>query len=424
MYHVTVARRQGQSAARAPALWLVLAALLLAGRTTLCADWPQFRGPNRDGKSAETGLLKKWPEGGPQLLWSVENLGHGYATVAVADGMLYTTGMEGEMGFLYAYSLDGELRWKKQYGREWVGDRPGTRTTPTVNDGLIYVISAYGRLVCFDAGTSEEEWAVDTKQKFGARVVSWGIAEALLADGDNLICTPGGANATVVALNKKTGETVWISEGLTDASAYCSPILVRRGDLRIIVTLTSGALVGINADTGELLWRRGRSSPYDIHAVSPVYENGRIYITSGYGGERGEMVELSEDGRSVTKRWTDSVLDCQHGGVIVHEGHVYGASDRNRRGRWICLDLKTGQVAAETPAVGKGSITFADGKFYGYGENGTVGLINASPTDFRLISSFKITKGNKEHWAHPTVANGRLYIRRGNALMVYDVKAK
>ncbi len=403
---------------------IVLALLMLAGPWAVCADWPLFRGPERDGKSGDTGLLKRWPAKGPELVWSTEDLGFGYASAVVVGGTLYTTGLEGKEGYLYAFYLDGKRKWKMPYGPDWSGGVSGTRTTPTISDGLAYIMTAYGRVVCLDAKTGEPTWAVDTREKFDARVLRWGMAESPLVDGDNVICTPGSAKAGVVAFNKKTGETVWTCEELSDKSAYCSPILVKRGGLRIVVTLTAGSLVGIDAATGKMLWSHGRRPKYGIQAVSPVYADGRIYVTSGYGGVRGEMIELSEDGRSITKKWADGKLDNHHGGVIVHKDHVYGASDRNRPGKWICLSLKTGQVAAETAAVGKGSITYADGMFYGYGENGTVGLINASPTDFRLISSFKVTKGEKQHWAHPTVANGRLYIRHGTALMAYDVKAQ
>jgi hypothetical protein len=408
----------------AASAWVVLALLMLAGSWAVCADWPQFRGQERDGKSGDTGLLKKWPAQGPKLLWSIEDLGFGYASAVVVGGTVYTTGLEGKEGYLYALDLDGKRKWRMPYGPDWSGGLSGTRTTPTISDGLAYIMTAYGRAVCLDAKTGERKWAVDTRERFGAKMLNWGIAESPLIDGDNVICTPGGAKAGVVALNKKTGETVWACGELSDKSAYCSPILVKRGGLRIIVTLTAGSLVGIDAATGKILWRHGRSPAHGIHAVSPVYEGGRIYVTSGYGGVRGEMLELSEDGRSITKKWTENKLDCQHGGVIVHKGHVYGASDRNRPGKWICLNLKTGQVAAEAAAVGKGSSTYADGMFYGYGENGTVGLINASPTDFRLISSFTVTKGAQQHWAHPTVVGGRLYIRHGTVLMAYDVKAR
>ena len=299
----------------------------------------------------------------------------------------------------------------------------GTRGTPTVDKDAIYVMSGHGRVVGFNAKTGKRKWAVDTMKKFGARQIRWGITESLLVVDEKLICTPGGKNAGVVALNKKTGKTIWVCKQLSDPSGYCSPILIRRGGLQIIVTLTAKGLVGIDAKTGRLLWKKGRKVSYDIHAVSPVYEDGRIYVTSGYGGERGAMFELSKDGKAITPKWTDKKLDCQHNGTFVHEGYVYGTSHKNMRGNWLCLNLETGQVAAEIPAVRKASIIYADGMIYGYGENGTVGLVKASPTDFRLVSSFKVTKGKREHWAHPTVAHGRLYIRHGKTLMAYDIRA-
>ena len=400
---------------------LIAAVLCSCAPYAWSADWPNFRGPRRDGKSGESGLLQKWPRGGPKLVWANEDLGHGYASVVAAGDTLYTTGLEGKTGYLYALGLDGGLKWKAAYGPCWSGDRAGSRGTPTVYEGMVYVISAHGRVVCFDAKAREEEWAVDTAKQFGARNINWGITESLLVEGNKLICTPGGARAGVVALDRKTGKTIWICKEVGERSAYCSPTLLARGTRQIVVTMTAKSLIGIDWETGKLLWKFPHPADYDIHAVAPVYEDGRLYITAGYGGERGVMLELSEDGRKITKKWTDSRLDCQHGGVIVHEGYVYGAGDRNNGGKWVCLNLKTGKVVAEIPAVGKGSITYADGKFYGYGERGRVGLINASPKDFRMISSFKITKGRQQHWAHPVVANGRLYIRHGNALMAYDI---
>jgi len=421
MEHLIRAVRMARAARVLVAAGVLVGVLSAAASTAWCADWPQFRGPARDGKSGDTGLLKEWPAGGPTMLWSIDDLGFGYSSATVTSSMLYTTGLEDKTGYVYAYDLNGNRLWKKSYGPDWSGSTPGSRTTPTLDGGLLYVMSGYGRVVCFDAKTGDEKWAVDTKQKFGARNISWGITESLLIDGDNVICTPGGPKACLVALNKKTGDTVWVCDGVNDKSAYCAPIIVERGGKRIIVTLLAKNLIGVDANTGKLLWRHPRDVAYDIHAVSPVYEDGCIYITSGYGGERGEMLELSADGMSITKKWSDSKLDCHHGGVIVLDGHVYGASDRNGRGNWRCLNLKTGELVADIRGVGKGSICYADGMFYGYGENGQVGLINASPTDFRLVSSFKVTMGKQQHWAHPVVANGRLYIRHGKALMVYDV---
>jgi len=358
------------------------------------ADWPNFRGPSRDGKSEDTGLLQKWPEGGPKLVWANEDLGHGYASVAAVGDTLYTTGMEGKTGYVYALALDGSPKWKAPYGPGWTSAPGGTRTTPTVYERMLYVMSSHGRVLCFDAKAPEEIWAVDTVEKFGARNISFGITESLFVEGDKLICTPGGEKADIVALDRKTGETVWTCDEIGEASAYCSPILIERGSRQIVVTMTAKSLVGIDWETGKLLWKFTHPVEGDIHAVAPVYEEGRLYITAGYGGERGVMLELSANGEEITKKWTDDRLDCQHGGVIVHEGYIYGSGDKNNGGKWVCMDLKTGKVVAEIDAVGKGSIAYADGKFYGYGEKeGRVGLINASPKDFRLMSSFKITKG-------------------------------
>jgi outer membrane protein assembly factor BamB len=401
---------------------LILVSLATVSATAQAADWPQFRGPNRDGKSPETGLLKEWPAEGPRLLWTVEDLGHGFTSAAVADGRVYTTGLEGEEGFLYAYDTSGRAQWKKSTGKGWTEGHPGTRSTPTVREGHLYLMTGHGRVVCLDAATGEERWSVDLMDKFGARNIRWGITESLLLNGDRLICTPGGEEAGMVALHRKTGETLWICRALDDISGYCSPVLIRRGERPVILSLTKNALVSVDGQSGELLSRHAREARYGIHAVSPAYEDNFVYVTSGYGGERGEMVVLSDDARKMTTQWTDSKLDCHHGGVIAHEGHVYGASDKNSGGNWLCLDLKTGEVKAEIEAVGKGSIAYADGMLYGYGENGTVGLINASPVDFRMVSSFSVAKGNKQHWAHPVIAGGRLYIRHGNALMVYDVR--
>ena len=401
----------------------ILACLTLMVSPATAADWPQFRGPDRDGKSTQTGLLKQWPAAGPKLLWFEEDLGFGYASVVATADMLYTTGMEDQTGYVYAYRLDGNRVWKRAYGPGWTGGRPGTRTTPTYDDGRLYVMSGFGRVVCLDAGHGQEQWAVDTSKIFSASTLNWGITESLLVDGDHLICTPGGPNASLVALDKKTGRTVWVCRELGEQSAYCSPILIERGKQRLIVTLTAKSLVGLDAATGKLVWHHAHDARYDIHAVSPVYENGRIYITSGYGGARGEMLELSLDGKTVTKKWSDEKLDCHHGGVISLKGHVYGTSDQNSGGNLICLNLTTGQVAAEIRGVGKGSILYADGMIYAYGENGQLGLIKPSPIELQLISFFTIDKGNKEHWAHPTVAHGRLYVRHGRVLMAYDIKA-
>ena len=404
---------------------LVVAMMIGFAATAKAADWPQFRGPNRDGKSTETGLLQKWPDDGPKLLWRVDDLGHGFTSAAVANGLVYSTGLYGKQGVISAYDLQGNLKWRKSYGRGWAESHPGTRATPTLKDGRLYLMSGYGVVVCYNAETGQRLWSVDTMEKFGARQIRWGLTENLLIVGDKVIVTPGGKQVSMVALDMNDGSTVWTCRGVEDESGYCSPITVQRGGRTVIAQLMSHTFIGVDAKDGKLLWRKERDPDpaYGIQAVPPVYQDGMFYVTADYGKERGEGYRLNEAGNDVTRVWKNGELDCHHGGVIVHKGHVWGSSTRNNRGNWMCLNLKNGNVAAEIGAVRKGSISWADGMFYGYGENGMVGLITDDPDNFRMVSSFRIKVGEGPHWAHPTIAGGRLYIRHGTYMMAYDIKA-
>lgn len=409
--------------ARMCAVTLLLGAVALhAGQDT----WPQFRGPNRDGKAAGRGLLKEWPDDGPDELWAYGELGFGFGSASVTEHAIYVTGMEGDEGFVYALDLDGKLSWKASYGRDWDRGHRGSRTTPTVYEGRVYAISAYGQVVCYDAVTGRRVWAVDTMQEFGARNISWGITESPLVVDGMVIVSPGGDNAGVVALDPASGRTIWVCADVNDRSGYCSPIVVNRGGRTIIAQLMASTFVGIDAGSGKLLWRevRNPSPSHGIQAVSPVYQNGKFYVTSGYGGQRGQMFELSADGAAVTRGWHDSELDCHHGGLVLLDGHIYGAADRNNRNQWLCMELETGTVAAMIAGVGKGSVVYADGMLYTYGERGEMGLVKPDPADFRLVSSFRVSRGDGPHWAHPSIAGGRLYIRHGAYLIAHDIQVR
>ena len=403
--------------------------LCLVTAACLADDWPQFRGPRRDGKSDETNLLKKWPENGPQQLWLFEGLGEGYSSVAVADGLIYTTGMIDKNGVLFAIDLKGRLLWKKIYGPEWNGSTPGVRTTPTVDTDRLYLMSGVGMVYCYDAKSGDEKWQVDTFNKFKVgKYPSWGIAESVLIVDDKAVCTPGGPDATMVALDKTTGQTIWTTKGLSEASSYCSPILVEWAGRKIIVNQTADSIVGVAAENGKLLWQVKFSDyqkkPKDINPVSPVFYNGFIYATSGYD-DGGLLLKLSPDGAGVTRLWTDETLDTHHGGVVLADGFIYGANWlSNSKGNWVCLELTTGKVMYETEWFNKGSLIYAEGMLYCYEESkGNVALVPAAPQTFSPISTFQIKQGNGQHWAHPAVANGILYIRHGDALMAYDIKA-
>ena len=389
------------------------------------SDWAQWHGPNRDAKSTETGLLKTWPEGGPKLVWSVEGIGAGFSQAVVADGTIYITGSAGGKGICSAFDLKGKPKWKAEYGSDkggWDRRFPGARTTPTVHDGLLYVLSATEQLSCFSIKDGSVVWQVDLKKRFGARLQRWGNAESVLIDGDNVICTPGGDKAMLAALDRKTGKTVWVTKGLRGLSSYCSPMLVTRGETRLIATMTSHHIIGVEADTGTLLWTRAYRNKWGNHPITPVYSDGLFYFTSGYN-LGGVMLELSADGTTITEKWTEKKPDPTHGGVILLDGYLY-ASAQSRGGKWYCVELKTGTVMWEAKIVHNGTAVCADGLFYCYGDKGSLALVEMSPKGHKIISRFQITKGTKEHWAHPSISDGRLYVRHGDVLMVYDIKGE
>lgn len=400
----------------------MFSSLVLGCACAFSEDSPKWRGPNRDGKYLETGLLAEWPEGGPALAWTIEGIGAGFSSVAIAKGAIYTTGMTPDTyrGLLTSLKLDGTRNWQIEYGAEWGGQQPGTRCCPTVNEGRVYILSGHGLLLCIDAKTGGTIWSVDIAKRFGGEAPACGFAESLLIDGDNLISTPGGKDASVVALDKRTGETIWTTVGLSEQAAYCSPILVERGGLRIIVTMPVQSIVGINAADGEVVWRQPFDENEELqnHSVTPVYSGGMLYATSGHG-KGGHMYALSEDGRGIELEWEDMTLNTNHGGLVFLDGYVYGSSSSHK---WVCLRASDGHVMYRTAGVGMGSIIYADGNFYCYGEKGTLGLVRAKPAAYELVGSFKITAGDGPHWAHPVISDGRLYIRHGDTLSAYAIR--
>jgi outer membrane protein assembly factor BamB len=284
------------------------------------------------------------------------------------------------------------------------------------------MLSGHGILVCADATSGESVWQRDIAKEFGGTAPICGFAESLLIDGNNAICTPGGKDSAVVALNKLTGETVWTTVGFSEQSAYCSPILVERGGLRLVVTLTAQSLVGIDANNGKMVWRQ----PFDEneiaqnHSVTPVYADGLLYATSGHR-KGGLMYALSMDGRSIELKWDDAALNTLHGGLVFVDGYVYGS---NTTHRWVCLRASDGNVMYRETGLGMGSIVYAEGNFYCYGEKGTLGLVRAKPDSFAIVSSFKIAAGEGQHWAHPVISDGHLYVRHGDTLSAFDIRAK
>ena len=394
--------------------------------SAMAADSPQFRGPARDGIFPETGLMKAWPEGGPEIVWVAEGLGKGYASLSIVGDRIYVPGMnDTQEGFVHVLDSNGKLLQSTSYGQDTLDSQaPGSRSTPTIDGNRLYVLSGLGTLVCFELPSFNTLWEVDVLSVFHGEKITWDLAESVLVDGDLVYATPGGPDASVVALNKMTGETVWTSKGLSDKASYCSPEIITQGGNRILVTETAKLVVGLDPASGKVYWTHPHETDYDIHAVTPPFADGMLYYTGGYKSGGG-MLELSADGTAITPRWTDTTLDCQHHGVVLLDGYLYGTSHASARGL-VCLELKTGKVMWQTREVSQGVTIYADGMLYVYEgpKAGVVSLVKASPDGFEKTGELPVVQGTDKHWAHPVIVNKRLYVRHGDALIAYDIAAK
>jgi outer membrane protein assembly factor BamB len=382
------------------------------------SEWPGWRGPQRDGKSPDTGLLKEWPPAGPPLLWQVNDLGKGYSSVAVAGGMVYTTGdMNGEL-VVRALDMNGKTQWTVNHDAAWTKSHPGSRSTPMIDGGRLYIESGNGVVGCYDAKTGRPQWGRDLRE-LGGSVPGWGYSESVLILDNLAVVTPGGQNC-IVALNKTSGQPVWASQGFSAGAQYGSCYTFTYQGVPMIVAGTHGGIVCVDARNGQVLWSNRFSERNTANCPTPVFSDGHVVWANGYG-KGGICLRLQVAGGRVhaQEAWRTRDLDCHHGGFIVHEGHVYG----NHGNTWVCLDLKTGQKMWQERAVGKGSICFADGMLYLFGESGgKAGLATCSPRGMEMKGEFSV-RGEGPSWAHPVVIGGRLYLRYDNNLYCYDVRA-
>ena len=387
------------------------------------AFWPQFHGPNRDNHSAETGLLKKWPADGPELLWTANGLGQGYSSISIASGRIYTAGNIEKETIITALNMDGDILWQVKNGPAWTKDRPGTRGTPTIDGDHLYDQSPLGNLVCLDAKSGQQIWQLNTIEKFKSKTSTWALAESLLIDGDNVICCPGGPQTCMAALDKKTGSAVWTAPSTNELAGYASPTLAECGGLRIIMTLTAKGMVGVNAETGELLWHVKHESYADENVMMPIYHDGQVFISTLKAGSVKWKINVKDGKATLGELWRTEELDNHHGGVILLNGDLYGTSTFRNRNLWVCLDWETGRNKHMEKGVGKGSLTYADGMLYTLSENSVMGLVRPGESAYELVSSFRIPEGGKGNsWAHPVVCGGRLYIRHDNFLYAYNVR--
>jgi outer membrane protein assembly factor BamB len=392
----------------------------------------QWRGPDRNGIYPETDLLNEWPEEGPEQLWTTDGIGKGYSSVSVLEGTIYATGLNDSVETLTAINYtDGNILWQIPYGQSILRSFKDTRCTPTIEGNRAFMISGRGEVVCVDLSLQQIAWHVDAFQLFEGKSGRWEIAESPLLVEDKVIFTPGGHKTTMIALDKNTGETIWSSETLHDSCAYVSPILVERGDKKIIINVLSHNIIGVDVENGNILWTHKYPEVEEplryelsnhINTVTPIYKNGRLFITSGYD-RPSAMFELSADGTKINLVWKQPVMDTHHGGVVLHDGYLYGSTwINNSQGNWACVDWDSGDLMYEKKWNNKGSIISADDKFIIYEEKrGFVGLVNPNPEDFKVISSFRHQQGSGPNWAHPVINNGILYIRHGETLSAYQI---
>jgi len=411
--------------------WLLLVAVGFGG---LClaapaADWPQWRGPRRNGISRETGLLKEWPKEGPKLLWQVKAIGHGFSTPAVVGDRIYllsNTGKDNE--FAQALDVkDGKQVWSHRLGK--VGPNfgpqyPGARSTPTVDGDRLYALGSDGDLACLETATGKPRWHKNLRTDFEGRPGYWAYAESPLIDGDVLVCTPGGKEATLVALDKKTGEVIWkaaVPGG--DLAAYASAIVVEAGGVKQYVQFLQRGVVGVDAKTGKFLWRYAKTaqgSPANI--PTPLAHAGYVYTGTGRGGAG--LVKLKVSGGEVEAQPVYFVKDLPTsiGGAVQVDDYLYGTSGRGL----LCAKFDTGKVQWQDKGVGPGSVCYADGRLYIHGENGQVALVEATPDAYHEKGRFtppdQPKRGAAKAWAYPVVANGRLYLRDLGSLWCYDIK--
>jgi outer membrane protein assembly factor BamB len=393
----------------------------LSGIGIYAQETAQWRGPGRDGTYNETGLLKKWPESGPLLLWHFDGLGAGHASAAVTDNRIYTSGILEGIGYLFCFDLAGKLVWKVPYGEEWTESWPGVRSTPLVHNGKIYQLSGFGKLVCRKADNGDFIWSVDVLKEYQGPNIKWGMTENLLIDGNKLFCTVGGAEANVIALDSETGKLIWKSAGKGETSAYGSPALIKLEKKHILVTQTANSILGIDTENGNLLWSIDQPNKYSVHANTPLYHEGYLYCVSGYG-KGGVMLKVPDDGKSVKEVWRNTFIDNRMGGFVLVNGKIFGSDDAGKA--WYCLDWKTGTNMYSEKITGRGNIIYADGMLYLYGDNGEIVLAEPLANSFKKISAFQVPYGADQHWAHLTIGKGRLYVRHGNSLMVYDLRNK
>ncbi|MFC1636610.1 PQQ-binding-like beta-propeller repeat protein [Planctomycetota bacterium] len=399
----------------------------LAGDQT---SWPCYHGARRDNLSADTGLMQAWPEEGPKLVWTASGIGHGYSSVAIAGGRIFTAGMIDRQTYVTALDMMGKPVWQRLNGQSWQASKrqswavpyAGSRATPTVDGQTVYHLSELGRLAALDRRTGKERWNVELLKTFNAERPEYGYSESVLIHGDVLFCSPAGEAGYIAALDKKSGRTVWTNTDVKDAVGNGSCVIARIDGVEQVVTMSASRVLSFDPKNGQLLWQYAFANQRENNCTDVIISDGLVYASSGYG--KGSILlrpkRQTNGDFSVEPVWTSDLLDNHHGGVLLLDGHLYGAGHEARG--WFCLNFQTGDKRWQAP--GKGSLTYADGRLYCLEERGTMSLVKATPEKWGQISSFRPPRGGKGlFWAHPVVCRGRLYIRHAEQLFAYDIRA-
>jgi len=402
-------------------LLLATVALLLLAQQAMAqssANWPQWRGPNRDGVSKETGLLKQWPAEGPPLVWKATGAGSGYSSFSISNGKLYTMGLRGDREFVIAFDITtGKEAWATPNGSAFRNDRGnGPRGTPTVDGDRLYALGGNGDLSALDARTGKLIWSKNVLREFGGSNIQWGISESPLVLGNKVLVNAGGPGASMVALNKDDGSVIWKSQ--SDEPGYSSAIPLEINGGTQVVFFTAQRAVGLDVRDGKLLWEYEKPANNVANVATPIVHANRVFISSDYG-TGGGVVEINSENQAREIYFTKEMKNHHSSSVLVGD-YLYGFSSSIL----TAMKFDTGQVAWRDRSVGKGSLVYADGNLYCLSENGVVGLVEASPTGYKEKGRFRIQQGNLPTWAHPVVAGGRLYLRDQDTIYAFDVRAK
>ncbi len=415
-----------------------LAPLAAAAAQQARVDWPQWRGPNRDAISKDTGLLKEWKPGGPPLLWRSSGLGAGFSSLSIAGGRLYTMGdVDGAQHVLALDQANGKLLWKARVGPAWDDQYPGPRGTPTTDAHFLYAVGTDGDVVCLETATGKERWRRHLERDFGGRMMSgWRFSESPLVDGERVLVTPGALDAAIVALDKTTGRELWRTALPNDlgpkgrhGAAYSSIVVSEGAGVRQYVQLLGKGVVGVRAADGKFLWGNNSVANGTANVSTPVVKGDLVFASTGYQtGSSLLRLQKSGDGVSATEVYflDNKTFQNHHGGFVLVGEHVYGGHG-HRLGFPTCVELSSGKVlwggeGLRNEGKGSAAVAYADGHLYFRYEDGTVMLIEATPSGYKPKGHFNLPDVRKPSWPHPVVAGGRLYLREQDSLYVYDVK--